>query len=143
MPSHVYKYSHDDTKNVPTNSFHTFKVFFYFGCVLSKNILNFVVWHVCRANEGYHIRRAHVRCAYKGTDDQTSWTYTFTTTTTSTAAVTKKEYIPIGIKVCRIYLNPSWYGWKLFCIADTNVRLSEHLTIQNWRQFNSQQQLQK
>lgn len=58
--------------------------------------------------------------ALKGTDVQTP-KYTHTNRSENR----KKANIPIGIKVCTIYLNP-WSGWKLFCIADVVIRLSEH-----------------
>lgn len=119
-------HSHDDTKNDFQSTFWRFFCCSYnFVCNFSlsaslRNTLNSVVWHVCRANEGYSTHRTHGTTHWKVPMSRHRNTHKH-----NRSENRKKANIPIGIKVCTIYLNP-WSGWKLFCIADVVIRLSEH-----------------
>lgn len=102
-----------------------FFLFFAHKCVHIENVLNFVVWHVCRANEGYkygmHIYGPHTKVPMTRRQN----IRTHTPTSNSSTNNNRKKIFPLVLKYAQSIRTPR-YGWKLFCIADADVRLSEH-----------------
>lgn len=118
--------------------------FFRFSC-LGKLLSIFVVWHVCRANEGYI--QYTVRARFDVADDQTP---KFNCKERkNTYKIQKNENIPIGIKVCTIHFNP-WHDWNRFAlqtptfaclsIDDRTKRLTVHIFSTTNQPTNQQQQ---
>lgn len=75
------------------------------ACAASKMLLNFVVWYVCRANEGYSTHRTHEQRIerYRWPD--------IAIRRYKENKKTKHTNIPIGIKVC--YLKPPNMAGKI------------------------------